>query len=217
MIIYRTHEIEIPENWKRLKAKAEAGNIGTYLKSGDKFPITLKTGEEVTLVVTFDQNGKLYFVMDNCLNKPRQMNSTPTNKGGWAASDLRKIANSEIFDSLPDELQEVIVPTKIVQILDGERVECEDRLFCLSYTQIAGNTWPEMNEHEPEDSQLDIFNTERSRVKECGEYGTYPWWERSPSVNYSSYFVYCNSNGNANGNYGASGRYGVCLGFCINP
>lgn len=139
------------------------------------------------------------------------MNRNGTTKGGWAATDMRKYIHDEILPLLPDELQEVIAPTKIVQIIDGERIECEDKLFCLSYTQVFGKDWPWMNEREPEDSQLDIFKTERSRVKEInGE--TAWWWLRSASC--GNYFLRVASNGYYDINFAiASG--GVALGFCL--
>ena len=72
-----------------------------------------------------------------------------------------------------------------------------------------------MNAREPEDTQLDIFKTERSRVKEIdGE--TVFWWERSPYVSYSYNFNGVNTSGHPNGNYIANTSSGVCLGFCIN-
>ena len=206
---------EIEGSWGQIKEAALAGTVREQLHSGDIISIKLKTGEDVALDVTYDENGKCFFVFHDCLKQRRPMNNRATNKGGWKASDLRKAANDEIFKTLPDELQEIIVPTKIVQIINGERIECEDKLFCLSYTQIAGRVWPEMNAREPEDTQLDIFKTERSRVKEIDGETVY-WWERSPYVNYSSHFNSVGTSGNPNYYSYANYSYGVCLGFCIN-
>ena len=45
----------------------------------------------------------------------------------------------------------------------------------------------------------------------------YNWWERSPSVSYSTYFIYVGTNGSTNtgGNGNATYAYGVVLGFSI--
>lgn len=68
------------------------------------------------------------------------------------------------------------------------------------------------SDREPEDTQLDIFRTERDRVKMCGDNGTWFWWLRSASSTLNFYNV--NSNGNYdNGNAYTSG--GVALGFSI--
>ena len=213
MILERVAKLDT--NWAEIKEAADAGNIHDLLHSGDCIHERLKTGEDIKLDVTYDENGKCFFVFHDCLKQRRPMNNRATNKGGWKASDLRKAANDEIFKTLPDELQEIIVPTKIVQVINGERIECEDKLFCLSYTQIAGRVWPEMNAREPEDTQLDIFKTERSRVKEIDGETVY-WWERSPYVSNSYSFSGVGTSGSPSCGYYASGSFGVCLGFCIN-
>ena len=145
------------------------------------------------------------------------MNKRNTNKGGWAKSDLRKEANGEIFDSFPDELRDLIVPTKIVQVIDGKRIECEDKLFCLSRVQVTGRGYKSAVECSPEDTQFDIFKTERSRVKECGDNGTCYWWERDPYVTGSNYFCYVYASGYPGSYSYAYYRHGVSLGFCLNP
>ena len=211
MIVKYTEEREM--TWEEIREAAAAKG----LKSGTRIPITLKTGEELEVDVTYDEHGKAFFVFHNCLKEPRPMNKRKTNKDGWAASDLREEANGPILESFPDELRDMIAPTKIVQVINGKRIECEDKLFCLSFTQIAGKIWQGMNDMEPEDTQLDIFTGERSRVKECGEYGTFLWWERSPFIYIAGSFMHCYSSGYPYGSSYAYNAYGVCLGFCLNP
>jgi len=214
MLINKTIQKEM--TWAEIKAAAENGTVRELLSSGDRIPVTLKTGERVEFDVAYDQKGKLYFVMHDCMAQRRQMNRRATNKGGWAKTALRKEANGEIFDSLPDDLQAVIVPTRIVQVIDGERIVCNDKLFCLSFTQIFGrlDDWEEMQEMEPEDTQLDIFTDGRSRVKQTAGAVCY-WWERSPNV-YNSYYFYSVYTSGSPSYYSYAGNsFGVCLGFCI--
>ena len=209
MIIKRTVERYL--TWKELKEAVKAGTIRELVSSGDRIPVTLKTGEELELDVTFDKKGKLFFVMHDCMKEKMPMNENGKNKGGWAASDLRKKANSTILESFPDDLQEVIAPTKIVQVIDGERIECEDKLFCLSYTQVEGDDW--LKDQEPEDSQLDIFTDMRSKVKNSDGVAS-NWWHRSPNALIAGTFSSTSSSGGISGSYAYS-RIGVCLGFCI--
>jgi len=138
------------------------------------------------------------------------MNKRATNKGGWAKTEMRRYANSDVFALLPDDLQAVIEPTTIVQIVDGERVETNDKLFCLSRTQVFGKGW--LSEKEPEDTQLDIFKSERARVKECGDNGTWPWWLRSAYATH--YFTSVCTSGSTNYSY-ANSSDGVALGFSL--
>lgn len=198
--------------WEELKEHRKNGTIGEILESGDQIPVTLKDGEEVVFDVTYDETGKIFFVLHDCLAEEHCMNEKCTNEGGWAASDMRKWLNTEVLSRLPDELQAVIEPTHIVQVLDGERIECDDKLFLLSATQVFGrdDRW---NKQEPEDSPLDIFGTERSRVKECGDNGTWFWWWLR-RANSSNIFGNVGSNGN-NDSLDAYYAYGVALGFSI--
>lgn len=199
-------------SWEALKAAVADGSIKEMLHSGDRIPVTLKTGENVIFEATYDENGKLYFVLRDCLEDEHAMNKSLTNEGGWAASDMRRYLNKTIFALLPDDLQAVIAPTKIAQIIDGERVECEDNLFLISKTQAFGKgSW---TEYEPDDTHLDIFKTERDRVKECGNNGTWFWWLRSPLSSSSTLFCYVSNHGTS-GSGNAYISSGVAFGFCI--
>lgn len=200
-------------SWDALKAAAADGGIHEMLHSGDKIPVTLKTGEEITLDVTYDESGNLFFVLHDCMDDEHAMNKQRTNEGGWAACEMRKYLNKTVFALLPDDLQAVIKPTTITQVIDGETVTCEDKLFLLSKTQVFGKgAW---SDKEPDDTRLDIFTGERDRVKECGSNGTWFWWLRSPYSSSSSYFCFVNSNGSSNRNSGATNSYGVAFGFSI--
>ena len=213
MLIKHTSEKEM--TWAEIKAAAEAGTIRELLSSGDRIPVTMKTGEAVEFDVTYDANGKCYFVTHDCLAEQYIMRKGRTNRGGWARTDMRAHLNTDVFLDLPDELQEIIVPTKIVQELNGERIECEDKLFLLSLTQVRGKGW--WSDAEPEDTQLDIFPTERSRVKECGDHGTWWYWTRSPVSSSSANYCIVNYIGNSSTNISATSSYGVSFGFCLNP
>lgn len=204
---------EKESTWAELKALAEAGKLDEVLKSGDNIPVTLKNGEEASFDVGRDESGKVYFILHDCLKEPKPMNENGTNAGGWEESTMRKYLNEEVIKLLPDELQEIIEPTKIVQVWGGKRLETEDKLFLLSRTQVFGED-EDYEAIEPEDSQIDIFKTERSRVKEREDYGTAFWWERSPFSGISFYFYRVNSYGGADSTDASRGN-GVAFGFCV--
>ena len=201
-------------SWAELKALSEAGKLGEVLKSGDNIPVTLKNGEEVSFDIGKDESGKIYFVMHNCLKETKPMNGGRTNKGGWEESDMRKYLNEKVINLLPDELQEIIKPTKIVQIWNGKGRETEDKLFLLSRTQVFGKR-ENYEAIEPSDSQIDIFKSPRERVKESDGCGTpVNWWFRSPYSSYSYLFCIVGTDGKAYYS-GASGSLGVAPAFCI--
>ena len=201
-------------SWAELKALSEAGKLGEVLKSGDNIPVTLKNGDEVSFDIGKDESGKIYFVMHNCLKETESMNGDCTNRGGWEESDMRKYLNEEVINLLPDELQEIIKPTKIVQVWDGKRRETEDKLFLLSRTQVFGKH-ENYEAIEPNDSQIDIFKSPRERVKECEEVeDVYYWWLRSPYSSNSGYFGGVSTGGTVY-YYSADYSLGVAPAFCI--
>ena len=194
--------------WVALKAAVDNGTIA----QGDLIVFNLKNGEEVAVRATQDKNGKWFFVLEDCLADEHCMNKRPTNKGAWAACDMRQYLNNTVFALLPDELQALIAPTTIVQIVDGERVETEDKLFLLSKTQVFGKgRW---SEREPEDAQLLCFLREKDRVKECGDKGTYFWWLRSVHAGTAYHFCGVSAGGSAYGSHAYS-SFGFAPGFDI--
>lgn len=209
MKITRKMELPFDYTWTNLKVASNEGRLDEIVKSGDYLPLTLKDGQNIGLDVGKDEKGKIYFIFRDLMKEDHFMNKEWTNAGGWAATEMRRYANEEVFELLPDDLQAVISSTRIVQVLNGERIETEDKLFCLSYTQVFGGDLEK--EHEPEDTQIDIYKTEKDRVKETdGE--TWNWWLRSAGS--ASSFGGVGSFGNSNGN-SAYNTNGVALGFCL--
>lgn len=201
-------------SWAELKAFSEAGKLGEVLKSGDNIPVTLKNGEKVSFDIGKDESGKIYFIMHNCLKESNPMNRKWTNKGGWEESDMRRYLNEEVIELLPDELREIIKPTKIVQVWDGKRRETEDKLFLLSRTQVFGKD-KNYEAIEPSDSLIDIFENQRERVKECEEFADVYWWLRSPRFSSNFFGDFCSvSTGGVVGNFADRSR-GVAPAFCI--
>lgn len=201
-------------SWVELRASSESGRLHDVLKSGDNIPVTLKNGEEVSFDIGEDESGKIYFVMHNCLKETKPMNGDYMNKGGWEESDMRRYLNEEVIELLPDDLQKMIKPTKIVQVWDGKRRETEDKLFLLSKTQVFGKD-KRYKEIEPNDSQIDIFKSPRERVKELkGCEAPEYWWLRSPDYIYRKYFCYVLTDGTISHCYTDYPR-AVVPAFCI--
>lgn len=202
---------EFEADWATLSLASQQGRLDELLQEGDIIPVTLKNGEQHEIVATQDERGKWHFIFRNCLSQIAKMNDTWTNKGGWAACKMRGYLNDEVFDLLPDDLQAVIVPTKVVQIVDGKRVETEDKLWLPSESQIFGQTvWAG---EEPEDTQLAWYKNTQNRVKTRGS-DTVWYWERSAIAGDSDYFCGVRSGGSAYSNF-AYYSLGVSPGFTI--
>ena len=195
--------------WADVLEWSHNNEASKHFEIGDEIHETLKTGEEVVFVVVAKdiyREGEAIFGLKDCLAESYPMNETSTNAGGWNASALRRVLNSEILDQLPDDLRACIKPRRI----DGE----ESALWLFSEREIFGdNDW---TENDPDCGvQLPYFKWPVNRVKGLGKDGSaYSWWERSPYASYTDAFCIVYSNGYAH-NSGASYSSGVAFGFCV--
>ena len=58
-------------------------------------------------------------------------------KGGWRNSEIREYLNGTIFESLPEDLQNVITTTKVISDYNGTKTdETQDRLYLLTMSEI---------------------------------------------------------------------------------
>lgn len=129
-----TSEIE----WNTIKKAQADGKLQELLQVGDELDITLKTGEELTVQAVGTTERGLIFLLKDCMKDEHGMNKRMTSKGGWRDSEMRLWLNETIIHMLPDELREMIVPRRIVQTMDGERLESEDKLWLPSFTEMFG-------------------------------------------------------------------------------
>ena len=118
-----------------------------------------------------------------------------------------------LFQTLPHfpaELRDALAPRHLSEVIDGETYNYADALWLPSATDVfgAGDWWNE----EKDSFQLPIFKTERDRVKEVADEGTYFWWLRSPYASYSNIFVYVDADGAVSSIY-AIYSYGFAPGF----
>ena len=210
-LIKRTEQIT---NWKELSEGIKAGSI--TLAAGDEVKMELQTGEKATMqVVEVSEDGKnVKFVSHNCLAEEMPMNSEWTNKGGWKESDLRKRLNSEVFDSLPEDLKAVIIPTIRRQFVCDQIVECEDKLWIPSEFEIHGREI--YARHVEGEEQFKLYEDRRNRMKKIGEDGddTDWYWCDSPHASDTTTFCYVYNNGYASASV-ASTALGVPLCFTI--
>lgn len=184
------------------------------LAIGTEITDTLKDGTPITFeIAALDIYGaKKVLVCKDCLPEEHAMNKRLTNKGGWRDSAMRKHMK-DVLELLPDDLKAAIVPRTIKQKLDGDVVECEDLIWLLSSTEVAGvGSW--CSESDVDDQQFPLYKTEKARVKECAHHGTWYWWVRSPDATYTTTFSYVNTVG-AVGNGSATYSHGVAFGFLL--
>lgn len=192
------------------------------LPLGTKVSFDLKNGNKVTFELAHKNayGATNIYVIADCYGE-HHMNDTPTNKGGWNACDMRRHLRECIVPLLPDDLLKLIIPRGIKQKLNGQIIEPtggSDAIWVPSYTEMVGLDIDGDNAQQCEvdidDVHFDLYDTEKSRVKELDPHGTWWYWLRSATTSNSSNFEFVYSLGFASNNY-ASSSYGVCFGFCI--
>lgn len=170
-----------------IKAAIASGRGPEVIRPFDELEFKLDTGETVTAVCGgYVTPTRARFVFKDALGDA-PMNDDATNAGGYYKSKGRRHVLEEIYPHLPPELREVIEPRPLVETIDGERVEYADPLWIPSGTDVFGPR-EDWYEEEPDSVQLEIFKTERGRVKERNGETVY-WWLRSPYRSNSTDFV----------------------------
>ena len=195
-----------------IAAKKE-GRLDKFISPFDEIDIPLDTGGSVTVVCAYSNPNTARFVFKDCWDEG-VMNDEATNKGGYYKSKGRAHVLVDILPHIAQEWRAIFKPRKMVEEIDGERIEYADPLWLLSATDVFGppeeGYWKDIDDG----FQLPIFKRERDRVKECEDEGTYPWWLRSVYAASSSYFCLVGTGGVANGGY-AYWSYGFAPGFDI--
>ena len=219
-----TTKTTITTDWAQLKTVQERGNLAEVLEVGSEFPISLEADadnendvfEQLTAQVTHvTKEGRVMVVLKDCMEKMHAMNDYATNKGGWKDSAMRKWLNKDVLPRLPKELQEMIVPRSIRQMIDGKEVQTQDKLWLPSFTEMFGaDAAAEWAPCDLGDEQFELLDSERSRVKEVPERGTWWYWLRSPRASNSTSFCLVYSSGFADIDR-ASYASGVAFGFCL--
>lgn len=196
-----------------LKTAVEEGNVDEVVSPFDEIDIPLDTGGTVTVVCAYSSPNTARFVFKDCWDEAA-MNDEATNKGGYYKSKGRAHVLVDILPHIAQEWRAIFKPRKMVEEIDGERIEYADLMWLLSATDVFGPSeegyWKDIDDG----FQLPIFKRERDRVKECGSEGTYPYWLRSVYATNSNYFCIVHTDGSAYSS-NALWSYGFAPGFDI--
>ena len=153
-----------------------------------------------------------------------QINSSNTNVGGWPASSIRNYINSTVYNALPNELQEIIISTKVVSGHGNTSSESNfisyDKMYLLSSKEVWGVV-SAIDATEDDTKQLDYYSSQKvSSSNTVGAIKKYNdtnsnWWLRSPRAGNTSNFYSVSSNGDWP-HYGASSIVGISPAFRIS-
>lgn len=182
----------------------ETTNLGDFrIYVGDVISFTLATGEPVEAMAVKKTDAGMIFCSVDCLKEVRRMNEEWTNKGGYEASDLRKVLNTEILEMFPEEIREKMKPFSNGDYL---RIPTEKEIFGM-------NEWGEPEEDGVR--QWEPMKLRRNSTAFTGLNGPSEWyWLQNSGVGSAAYFATCSGNGRAV-SYTASSSLGVRPVFLI--
>ena len=153
-----------------------------------------------------------------------KFNSTATSIGGWKNSEMRTFVNNTIYESLPTELQNIIVLTKVMSghgSTSGEtNFETQDKLYLLSAIEIWNNNISSYETLNTETRQLDYYSSNTVSLSDfSGAKKTYNGsqalvWIRSAYNSNNQYFLTVDINGVWNADI-STNSHGVSPAFRI--
>ena len=152
-----------------------------------------------------------------------KFNSTATSVGGWKNSEIRSYVNSVIFNSLPSDLQNVILDIKVVSghgSAETSNFETQDKLYLLSAVEIWNNNISGYETLNSETRQLDYYSSNNVTLSNYGgakkNYNGSPAlvWVRSAYNLNNQYFLTVDLNGVWNADI-ATNSHGISPAFRI--
>ena len=172
-VLTQTVTTETAINWEELAQKIKDNTSG--LKVGDIITEKTLDGEEMDLVVADMGPGWARFESKDCLPVEVAYNQNNRNAGGFADSDVKHYLNEEVFNSLPEELRNVIAEVERKQE-NGESSLC--RLFLSTESELFGDCcYSEGGTY----NQIEYYKDRRNRIK-CNRKGGSPDWYWTASV-----------------------------------
>ncbi len=200
-------------SWEELARQIKSGDD---LAVGDKVDFQLKTGEKVTVVVTQSTDEYVRFESADCVGgKEVPWSDAGNTKCGIADSDVMKYLNEEIWNQLPEDLQDAIDPvTRRHKDYEGNVQEYQFRLFLPAASEVFAkdNCYGDQGVYE----QLDYYKDRRHRMRGAtkGENTELYWLASVRSGDSTGACGVYDYGGYAYG-WSASGAYRVPLCFCI--
>lgn len=195
-------------SWEKIREIVLAGKAANYWSVGDTKSITSKSGKTYTIRLADLQDGryeysdgsgssKAVFEFVECYNLNNtigyRMNSTNTNVGGWAASEMRSQTMPTLLADLPDDMVAVMSQVKVLSgIGDKNKTDTSssnNTLFIPATIELFDNKEDSIGLAESPLGQFDYYkanNIGSARVKYVvGETTMIPskaklYWNRSP-------------------------------------
>ncbi len=203
------------DSWQTIQKAVQTGNTELYnigdtkevdLGSFGTHPVRVANKSECMTETSETACGFVVEFAD--IITQHSFNSTETNVGGWKDSELRTYINDTIYKSLPSDLQNVIVTTKVISghgSAETSDFETQDKLYLLNVQELWDST--SFDTSVGTSRQLDYYKNQgvstssyAAAIKQYNGVANY-WWLRSASYNNNVTFLFVPNNGNWNYNY----------------
>ena len=204
--------------WDEIKAISEAGKGDEYFNLGDTKTFTTTDGKTIVMeIVAFDADAKADGTgtagitwLSKYVLASHNMNSTDTNVGGWKDTSLRAWLQSDVYNTLPTDVQNAIaiVSKTYFDYATQSTLSCDDNVWIPSYREVYGD-----DSAETSGPAYSCFTDNASRVKYSSSGAKQEYWLRSANYTGERMFRSIGTYGGWNGPF-ASGTYYVVLGFC---
>lgn len=211
-----TRKVNSGSSWSEIYNYILNGRADSILSVGDSIDCVLKNSNHIKIDVAginvYNQN-EVVFCLHNIFDR-NKMNETRTNAGGFPQADMLAHLD-DIFDLLPDDLQAIITPRKIVQEFRDNRTECEAKLWLPSLVEVFGDRYAryDCEGMNANNRHLPIFQNPENIAK-LFEGDPAFCWLRSPITSGTGTFWIVYSTGSVGSS--ATNAYGVVPCFSIS-
>ena len=220
------------ESWDKIRSVTRSGQAAAYWSVGDTKDITLTNDEVMTYRIAdlktgrydlSDGTGASNMVLEPVTQIPNTtaaMNSSGSNSGGFAQSQMRSTTLANIYALFPTDVQNAMSEVVILSGTGGGTTSgtssSNNKLFLPAETEMFSSATYSIGSSESPSGQFDYYaahNTAADRIKQR-DGSNKSYWLRSPYSGNSSHFCYVDNSGSAYGNY-ANATAGVAPCFAI--
>jgi hypothetical protein len=163
---------------------------------------------------TENTKNHIVFMFRNC-PLTKRMNSSDTNTGGWASTELRAYLEGGFKTGLINVLGSYLYTVRKLMSTKGNWAWESDTVFLPTEYEVWGaSVWSEVEYGGGFQAQWPIFRESAVWKVKRHNGSRMWWWEASPSSGSAAYFCVSNSDGSA-GNTHASSVGGCAPAFCV--
>lgn len=165
------------------------------------------------------------FFADHLMDRIRPFNTSGSNAGGWAASDLNEFLNTRLYNAVPDQLKLLMKQVKVASSVGGMSYEISNSSCYFYLPALAEMTAslpspdnsnpgaPYISEVPNGAKSIATDDTSRQRKHRDGALDSY--WLRSPNITNNTYVYQIDAQGELYAYKQANNAAGIMIGFSI--